>query len=311
MSRREGGFALVISVWVLVLLSALAMSFSFFTKEEAMGARNFKEETRAYYAALAAHEDALKYLSGDKDLFVDFLDEDGNLLTDKERPGISGKKKEGDFEIEVIISDEESRLNINAITPETFREALEYAEVPEDEINEISDSVLDWKDADDAHHLSGAETDYYEMLASPYIAKNGPFDSVGELLLVKGFKKEYLYGTGGESQKPLSGLLTVYGEGINVNTAPKAVLEILGVDSPTIDKTIEDRKILGGLKMPPPVFALAGAGLIASKHFRIEVRARPLAGKEKVKITSVAERAENGKRFRIIYWREGIEYGGT
>jgi general secretion pathway protein K len=310
-SRTNEGFALIISLWVLVLLSVLAMSFSFFTREEAMGARNFKEETRAYYAALSAHEDALDYLSGDKDLIVDYLDENGNLLADSERPGIAAKKEDGDFEVEVAISDEESRLNINTCTPEIFRRALEYSGVPDDEINGISDSVLDWKDPDDAHHMMGAESDYYEGLPNPYKAKNGLFDSVEELLLVKGFKRDYLY-KGGKDRKPLAQLFTVYGDGINVNTASKELFEILGIDSPTIDKTIEDRKLVGGLKLVPPSFAIAGVALRASTHFRVEVSARPLNGKEKVKITSVLERtAQNPKKFRILYWREGIEYSRT
>jgi len=312
MEKAKGrkGFALIISLWVLVLLSVLAMSFSFFTRDEAMGARNFKEETLAYYAALSAHEEALIYLSGDKDLSIDFLDEEGNVLTDGERPGVAGKREGGDFEIDVRITDEESRLNLNTVTPEVFREALKYARVPEDEINTISDSVLDWKDPDDTHHLSGAETDYYETLSIPYIAKNGLFDSAEELLLIKGMKREYLYGEGGE-EKPLSGLFTIYGDGINVNTAPREVLEILGIDSPSIDKMLEDRKILGGLKAAPPVFNVAGAGLLASRHFRVEVSARPVEGKERVKITSISERTANGKKFRIILWREGIDYGGA
>ena len=40
----------------------------------------------------------------------------------------------------------------------------------------------------------GAESDHYERLTPTYAAKNGPFDSVEELLLVKDFTTEILYG---------------------------------------------------------------------------------------------------------------------
>lgn len=316
MSSDRRGFALIIVLWALALLTTLVMSFALFTRQEAMGARNFKEETGAYYAALSGYEDAVKYLAGDKDLMVDTADENGNLLTDKERDGISGEKKEGNYDIKIRVTDEESRLNINTIKPEVFRRALEYAGIPDEELDEISDSVQDWKDADDAHHLMGAESDYYESLSLPYKAKNAPLDSVEELLLVKGMKREYLYPKKEGTEKNSLGLgqiFTVYGRGLNVNTAPKAVFEILGLDSPTIDKLIEDRKIVGGLRSVPPNFALAGINLVGSLHYRIEVWAGNAGGKEKVKITSVLEREGGpaGNKFKVIYWKEGIEYSGA
>ena len=53
-------------------------------------------------------------------------------------------------------------------------------------VNTIVDSILDWKDPDDFHRLQGAESDYYQSLPHPYKAKNGNFDTVEELILVKG-----------------------------------------------------------------------------------------------------------------------------
>lgn len=309
MSADRQGFALIIALWVLVLLTGLVMSFAFFTKQEAMGARNFKEETHAYYAALSGYEDALKYLAGDKDPMVDTADEQGNLLTDKEREGISGEKKDGDFDISIRVTDEESRLNINTMSPELLRKALEYAGVPDEDINEVADSVQDWKDPDDAHHLMGAETGYYESLPAPYKAKNAPFDSVEELALVKGFKREYLMDQ--EKERPgLGRIFTVFGRGLNVNTTPKAVFELLGVDSPNIDKLLEDRKIVGGLRTVPPRFAQAGVNLVSSLHYRVEVWARRTGGKEIIKITSVLQReaGPGGNKFKVLYWKERIEY---
>ncbi len=59
---------------------------------------------------------------------------------------------------------------------------------------EIADAILDWLDADDEVRPNGAETEYYSSLARPYAAKNGPLDSVEELLLVKGVTPELLFG---------------------------------------------------------------------------------------------------------------------
>jgi hypothetical protein len=59
---------------------------------------------------------------------------------------------------------------------------------------EIADAILDWLDEDDEPREFGAETDYYSRLQPPYAAKNGPLDTVEELLLVRGVTPELLFG---------------------------------------------------------------------------------------------------------------------
>jgi general secretion pathway protein K len=82
--------------------------------------------------------------------------------------------------------------------------------------------------------LSGAESDYYEDLDPPYACKNGPFDHLSEIRLVKGIIPALFDGIGGIPG--ISAYLTPYGavedeEGkfsfpgkININTAELPVL---------------------------------------------------------------------------------------
>jgi general secretion pathway protein K len=309
----QEGVALMMTLWVMTLLAALAMSFSFFSRAESLATRNFKDETKAYYAALAAYEEVLHYLYTDKDAFVDYADEDGSLLTDRERTGVSGSRVVDGIEVTVRLTDEESRLNLNVISPEAFKRALSYVGIPDEELNEISDSLLDWKDFEDrdATHLNGAESDYYETLDPPYKAKNAPLDSVEELLLVKGFRGEYLLG--GEGLKPLASIATVHGEGINVNMVSREVMEMLGVNASDIDRVIEERKLIGGLRAVPPALAVMGVNLTRSTHFRVEVAARPVDARQALKITSIVRRADEGEGFGLksVYWREGFELSGA
>jgi type II secretory pathway component PulK len=60
--------------------------------------------------------------------------------------------------------------------------------------DEISDAILDWLDADDTTRDNGAESDYYGSLTPPYAARNGPIQSIDELLLVRGVTPQLLYG---------------------------------------------------------------------------------------------------------------------
>lgn len=305
------GVALIMALWVMTLLGVLAMSFSFSTRREGLGARNFKEETKAYYLALSACENAMRYLVTDKDRFADFLDSEGNVLTDKERPSISGKEVMDEVEITVRLTDEESRLNLNFLSPDLLKKMLSRAGVgtgedaDAEDVPKITDAVMDWKDPDDFHHLMGAETDYYESLPQPYKAKNNTFDSVEELALVKGFKSDYLrQGAGGE--RPLGELLTIYGSGININTVPREVLELLGASAFDIDRVFTERKEPGGLKAAPAPFPSIGVNLTASTHFRLEVSARPVAGGQAVRITTILERMSEpeGMKLKTLYWRQ-------
>jgi general secretion pathway protein K len=83
---------------------------------------------------------------------------------------------------------------------------------------------MDWREKGDLRRLNGAKSDYYLSLPNPYKAKNADFDTLEELLLVKGVTRELLYGDGGK--RGLIEFLTVQGKTnqINVNAAPKEVL---------------------------------------------------------------------------------------
>ena len=96
----------------------------------------------------------------------------------------------------------------------------------------IIDSLIDWMDTDDGdgEEEYGAESSYYLALDPPYACKNGPVEFIEELLLVKGFTPELLFGT--EKQPGLAALLTTQGNDgkININTADSLLLQALHED---------------------------------------------------------------------------------
>jgi DNA uptake protein ComE-like DNA-binding protein len=59
---------------------------------------------------------------------------------------------------------------------------------------EIADAILDWIDTDSTPRDYGAEADYYASLNPPYAPKNGPLETVEELLLVRGVTPQLLFG---------------------------------------------------------------------------------------------------------------------
>jgi general secretion pathway protein K len=307
---RERGIALMMVLWVLVFLSILSMNFLRSTRWGTGSTHNLKEETLTYYQALSGYHEALHYIALDKDPQVDFLDEEGNFWVDKETNPVTGKRETDDGELEIKITDENSRININFAQQDRLRKLLERVGVKEEEIIVIMDSVMDWKDLDKEHHLSGAEDDYYESLREPYKAKNGLFDAPEELALVRGMKPEYLFGDGTGATGLLS-LITTFGKNaININTVSTEVMQFLGLSDIEIETILKQRnRAYGGFRFIPHQFSLRGLTAMSTQTFRIEVTARTKNSPIGSRITGIVSREPSvkGNELRTIYWRERVE----
>ena len=95
------------------------------------------------------------------------------------------------------LMDESCKLNVNTLTfadswvPGGGRQLLMgLPEMTED----IADAILDYLDGDDEPRDYGTETSYYEGLSPGYRAKNGPLDSLDELLNIRGVTPQLLFG---------------------------------------------------------------------------------------------------------------------
>jgi len=98
---------------------------------------------------------------------------------------------------------ESSKININVLPFYDTYGAAAFGEVDvarnlllalPDMTEEIADAIIDFVDSDDEEKESGAESSFYNGLTPPYNAKNGPLDSIDELLLVRGVTTELLFG---------------------------------------------------------------------------------------------------------------------
>jgi DNA uptake protein ComE-like DNA-binding protein len=85
------------------------------------------------------------------------------------------------------LDDEASKINLNTATKEIL---LKLPNMTED----IVDAIIDWRDANSTPGASGAESSYYNGLTPPYNCKNQPFETLEELLYVKGMNPPLLFG---------------------------------------------------------------------------------------------------------------------
>jgi len=206
----EKGIALFLVLWILALLSVIVGEFCHVMRTEADITRNFLEETEAYYIARAGFNIALSKLINN--LANPKKKIKAENITETEEPDpwrINADMPPfafGNGAFVVRIENESGKIHINKVeNRQLLKLMLNCAELDENEKESIVDAIFDWRDKDNLHRLNGAENDYYKSLPEPYACKNGPFDSIEELGLVKGITPEIF--------RKIKPLVTIYPSG--------------------------------------------------------------------------------------------------
>jgi general secretion pathway protein K len=257
-----------VAIWVILLLSILVGSFAYEAHLEARVTSYCRKRTRAEYLAKSGFVVAQMLMersaSVDEDAEPDPDDRWFDSAVSLKHGALRGLEEPlGDGTIILDIVPEPARRNINRLdggeneseaeVTENLERVLEVGGVVEEMWEDYIDPFLDWIDKDGESRGEAAETDdYYSTLDKPYTAKNGPLDTIEELLLVKNFDRAILYGGVIESEfadgEPIAisgieDLLTTYGDGkVNVNAASARVLMTLPeVDELVAGAIIEER----------------------------------------------------------------------
>ena len=258
---RQRGMAVVMAVAVVLLITTAALQLHINERTNLLNAAGMRDRITLDQMAESGINLAMAVLVKDRmDSESDSLQED---WADPET--MASLVDELQFEkgkLEVKIYDELSRIQINGLVDfpgaTAFNEKqhqiwerfagnfLSLYELLGDELGEMEDtdtttiinSVKDWLDKDDdITSINSAESEYYEELDPPYECKNGPFDDISEVRLVKGITPELFNGIAGTMG--LSNYITVYGAvkvednkfsfpgKININTAELPVLKVL------------------------------------------------------------------------------------
>ncbi len=204
--------ALFMVLWVLILLSAIATEFCFAMRTEVNMVRNFKEQTEAYYIALAGLNRAVTELirnefSPEKNKLFGKDDEAAAEISPRWRMNTDIPPvpfAQGQFLVR--IGNEAGKINLNDADESLLKMMLNGFDLEEQEKSIMVDSIIDWRDENDLHGMNGAENDYYQSLPTPYDCKNGDFDAIEELLMVRGITPEIFYGG-------LNRMVTVFKDG--------------------------------------------------------------------------------------------------
>jgi hypothetical protein len=202
--RRAMVLILVLVVVAVLILAAYSFSELMYTENKSARVVSQQGQARALVESGA---DMLRlYLAQTSDLILqsggtyDNATQFQNLLvSDRGRVSIVAPKIEAGSVTGVRfgLENDSARLNINALAvmekqkPGTGKAMLMTLPNMDDS---IADAILDWLDADDTPRENGAEADYYSSLSPPYAPKNGPIETVEELLKVRGVTPQLLFG---------------------------------------------------------------------------------------------------------------------
>jgi general secretion pathway protein K len=214
--ENQRGMVLLLVLVVVTLLAALLSEFSFSSLVDLRLAETFRDSTRAYYLANGGVKAGRMLLQEDTNGY----DGPDELWSQ----GVVGYPV-GDGTVSITIEDLGGKVDLNRlvsnlgnIDPVVKDRCLRlFSELQLADPAGLVDALIDWLDPGSDEQPLGAESTYYQGLPHPYPAKNGPLDSLDELLLVKGFDNTIV--------ATLAPHVTVYGsEKINVNSASQEVL---------------------------------------------------------------------------------------
>ncbi len=264
--QEEDGVALLVTLIIVTLVAIVVLDLHYLIRVEVHSAANFRDEVKAYYLAKSGVTLVGELLQRD-------LPEQAEL---KRRllAGVPQTLPFGEDAVTVRVVDEQGKINLNALVPAPATAApvqrqagaqaagppRTWIDITQDLLQRlrldptIVGAVVDWIDADDIPTGSGgAESNYYRSLAKPYVARNAPMETIGELRLIRGITEEVLRTlgakrVGGLVDPATNAYLTVVpmAQGgqwqVNLNTAPLALLQSLTREVGTFAELIVERR---------------------------------------------------------------------
>ena len=226
--------------------------------------------------------------------------------------------------LQIFLDDDMGRLSLNRTQTNDLAAAIKSLGVTKiettdifkdekkvDRSREMAAAIVDWRDSNGSPEMGiGAEDKEYMNQEPPYRCRNAPFQSLGELTLVRDFDSETM------KQFKLDEVVTVFGPGfhVNANTASAIVLSAL----PGISTSGQKAEIIAEIQRNRPYRSLAELRsavtsvdstvwnqlfrriTLNSNRYRIKV----VGAAKGVEATVEAVLQKRGRDFLVLAWKE-------
>ncbi|MBI3602314.1 MAG: general secretion pathway protein GspK [Candidatus Omnitrophica bacterium] len=247
--KQRQGFVLIFALWVLGFLTVLALGVAAGVRQKIVLLQKLDERSRMHHVL----EGAVKYSAA---YLINQLSTSGFIYNPAVKMHLHNNPHqfgqfdlggdtasisytladEGSSQERFGVVDEERKINLNTTNTIILQRLIERVLVVKpDEAKELAQAILDWRHYGQSQVKGFFSDEYYENLEYPYAKKDADYETLDELLLVKGMTKD--------KYEKLMDDVTIYGQGkVNINTAPAQVLYALGLQDALIDKILEVRR---------------------------------------------------------------------
>lgn len=238
---RMNGFALVLVLWVLSLLTIMAGSFALTMRRESTVVTGIKDNAGAIAIAEAGIAIAeMMLLNPDQNKR---WRADGNIY----------QLDFGDTKVRLRLLSEAGKIDINNADLTLLQALVGQTPAEAEQQAKIIGAILDWRDQDDLLNIEGAEKKEYRDAGLKYQPRNKPFQTVEELQMVLGIDERVF--------NILESMVTVYsGQAVDPTLASSKVLKLLpSLDAGLIEDYIVARVESAKNDLPAPNLPLTPA----------------------------------------------------
>lgn len=274
--RKRRGIAFVLALMVLVAVALLLTAASQRVTREITQRSTVNEEAKAEMAARAGIQRAIAEMTSFNTSLLQPQSDTWATLGDHGNTRFTMGKGMS-FRLEIV--DAGAKVNLNVASEDQLRNL--------GLTDEQVDSLLDWREtALQSTRQLGGKDEYYNNLPNPYNTQLGKLNTLGDLLLVKGFTAQNLLQpstnttttplvSSGGTTPTLAQLATVDSQvgnvdangqaKTNVNTANQQQLQQAGLSPQLAQAIVQRRQTQGNFTGLGQVFALPGAAASAAQ----------------------------------------------
>jgi type II secretory pathway component PulK len=221
LAHGRRGMMLVVTLVIVTLLALLGASFAFRMNADVAAVTAQHDLQQARQAAESGIDRAIMVLRDQRTdmdqwwnnpkLFRRILvwapDKIGGSESVADQEAVPGRpawrfsiisyRLDGDIaKIRYGVSDEAGKINLNTASRAQLISLFDNVKRDENVLStDLADAVLQWRGDKDVNPAAEAKlTEFYNKQSPPYKPKQRPFETVEELLMVKGFDGQFLYG---------------------------------------------------------------------------------------------------------------------
>jgi type II secretory pathway component PulK len=246
--NSQQGFVLVLTLWILAIITVGAAYFAERVARSVALARQSQLATQALLDFSSTRAEILFRLGTTRFSIY------GLGPTPQDAIALDNRPYHGTGDDLVRLQDSRGLININFIQPEMLRLLLGQMGVAAENRDALLDSLNDYTDTDDLRRLNGAESAEYRARGWP-LPPNDWLVTPGQLQSIIGWREQAILW---KDQRLLDIVTTARVIGFNPNTAPREVLAVLPSSTPEIADALIKMRALQPLANLFQLGSLAG-----------------------------------------------------